>query len=136
MEDILKMGRVQIVVIILFAFFKAIRKGVLANNPSEFIQIFLLSFPNFCEGVIGVLTLTILGLLINRRLRFKNEIIYLLATVLATIYVVTQELKIHNLGGKNVYDPNDLIFSIIGLIVGYIIVCIINPRIQTNSSTN
>lgn len=134
MEDILKLARVQIIIIVFFVFFKGIRKRVLETNPTEIIQIFLLSFPNFCEGVIGVLTITMLGLLINKRLRINYGIIYLFATILAAAFVITQELKIHNLGGKNVYDPNDLVFSIIGLIVGYTIVYRIKPRIQTNSS--
>ena len=29
--------------------------------------------------------------------------------------MLTQELKFHNLGGNNVYDPWDLLFSVAGL---------------------
>lgn len=42
--------------------------------------------------------------------------IYNTAVSLASIYVITQEFKIHNLGGTNIYDPNDVIASIIGLV--------------------
>ena len=129
MRDILKMARVQIVVIVIFVFFKAIRKSVLENNPPGIIRKFLLSFPNFCEGIIGVLTLTMLGLYVNKRLKIRNGIIYLTATILAAVFVITQELKIHNLGGHNIYDPNDLIFSIVGLMTGYIIILQMKPRI-------
>ena len=52
----------------------------------------------------------------------KDSNIHILAVVLASIYVISQELKFHNLGGNNIYDPNDLIASIIGLIGTFIIV--------------
>lgn len=131
MNDIKTLGRIEIIIIAIFALFKIIRKSTLENTSSEAIRIFLLSFPNFCEGVIGVLTLTMIGLIISKYLNIGYSAIYLLATVTAAIYVITQELKFHNLGGKNVYDPNDLVFSIIGLLVGYTIVHKLQPRINT-----
>ena len=45
----------------------------------------------------------------------KDINIHILAVVIASIYVISQELKFHNLGGNNVYDSYDLIASILGL---------------------
>lgn len=52
-----------------------------------------------------------------------------MAVILAGIYVITQELKVHNLGGNNVFDPNDVVFSCIGLLIGYMIIIRIKPQI-------
>lgn len=135
MGDILKLARIQILFIVLFAFFKFIRPPVLKSNAFDWIKIALLSLPNFFEGVIGVLTLTAMLLYLNSRFltkkqQAKESLIYGIALILAGIYVITQEFKIHNLGGENVYDKNDVIFSIIGLTVGYLIIVIYKPRIN------
>ena len=133
MNDIRKIARVQIAMIVLFAFFKFIRPTVLESNAPHWIKTALLSLPNFFEAIIGVLVLTAIGLYLNRSVlgekrQLKNNSIYLLATLFCGIYVITQELKIHNLGGVNVYDKNDLIFSIIGLIIGYLIMLWMKPK--------
>ena len=138
MNDILKLARIQILIIILFAFFKFIRPPVLESKSYEWIKITLLSLPNFFEGILGVLILTGMGLYLNDRLRgslkrIKPDYIYIIALVFAAIYVITQEFKLHNLGGNNVYDVNDVIFSIIGLGVGYLIVLAKKPVIQETS---
>lgn len=80
-----------------------------------------------------MLTLTGLSLILNDKLNGNRDnlnLIYLLAVVLAGIYVITQELKIHNLGGDNITDTNDIIYSVIGLIIGYAIVLHKRPRIH------
>ncbi len=144
MRDISKLARIQIVFILLFAFFKFIRPTVLDSNAPEVFKIILLSLPNFFEGVIGTLVLTAIGLYLNARVltkQIKRQLIYIMATILAAIYVITQELKIHNLGGNNVFDINDIIFSIIGLGVGFTMIIIIKPKIdavvdQNNGSSN
>ena len=128
------MARIQIGVIILFVFFKMIRPTVMTNDGYELFKLFLLSFPNLCEGIIGVLTLTGIGIYLNTYLNIPKYFIYILAVVLATIYVTTQELKIHNLGGNNVYDPNDLIFSAVGLFIGTMIIFLLQPTIRINKS--
>ncbi|MTB51708.1 hypothetical protein [Lewinella sp. W8] len=133
MQDIQKLARIQIGVIIPFVLAKLIRPGVLANDGGELFKLFLLSFPNLCEGVIGVLTLTGLGLYLSKQFTLNRKLIYVIAIGLATIYVTTQELKIHNLGGNNVYDPNDLIFSVIGLFLGASIVFYLQPEIRPDS---
>ncbi len=132
MTDILKLARIQIVLIILFVFFKFIRPTVLNSNSSEWIKTVLLSLPNFFEAVIGTLILTAIGLYLNLRIlsrkrQIKRNVIYAMAPVLGGIYVITQELKIHNLGGDNIFDRNDIVFSIIGLVIGYLIVIYIKP---------
>lgn len=136
-KDIMKLARVELIIIPIFIFFKVIRPSVLKSSSPAFFKLVLLSLPNFFEAIIGTLTLTGIGLLINDRLRERHQIrpklIYLLAVVLAGIYVSTQELKIHNLGGNNVFDRNDLLFSFIGLIIGYWIVLRIKPIINIDS---
>ena len=132
MGDILKLARIQIVLIVLFIFFKLIRPFVLNSTSFEWVKITFLSLPNFFEAVIGILILTGLGLYLNQRFlskkrRIKNSLIYMVASFIAGIYVITQELKIHNLGGKNVFDWYDILFSIIGLIVGYLIAIFLKP---------
>ena len=132
MEDILKMARIQIVIIILFVFFKWIRPSVVAKESNELLKIFLWSFPNFCEGITGVLTLTGIGIYLSRNHKIQKKLIYAIAIFITTIYVTTQELKIHNLGGHNTYDPNDLIFSAIGILAGSLIVFRLTPKIKSD----
>ncbi|WP_299247535.1 hypothetical protein [uncultured Aquimarina sp.] len=134
MTDILKLARIQFLLIILFVIFKFIRPAVLNSDSPEWIKITLLSLPNFFEAVIGTLILTGIGLYLNLRIlskkrQIKRNLIYAVASILAGIYVITQELKLHNLGGNNIYDSNDLIFSVIGLIIGYLIIIAIKPKI-------
>ena len=129
------MLRVQLFLVICFILNKFwIRPFVLENDFSEVIRIFVLSFPNFCEGVMGSLVLAYIGLNLRHRMptivgRITEKQIYLLAVVLAAIYVILQEFKIHNLGGRNTYDPYDVLFSIIGLIIAYILLLRIKPTI-------
>ena len=131
MRDILKIARIQIIVILVFAFFKFIRSSVLKTDVPEIFKIFLLSFPNFCEAIVGVLTLTAIGLVLNQKLRtgkrFNEKSIYAMAVFFTAVYVISQELKFHNLGGNNVYDPMDVIFSVIGLFAGFLIITFIKP---------
>lgn len=133
-EDIRKLAGIELIIIVVFIFFKAIRSSVLATDAPAFFKLFLLSFPNFCEAIVGILTLTMLGLYLSRGRGIKTNLIYIAATILAAIYVITQEFKIHNLGGKNIYDPNDVIFSLVGLAVGFILVYRIKPTLKSNST--
>ena len=104
-----------------------LRPWVLENETSEFFQIIVLSIPNLIEAIIGTLLLT--GIILQLKYRFnkkmgymKDEYIYLLAVSLASIYSVSQEFKFHNLGGNNVYDPYDVIASLIGLGMTYALI--------------
>lgn len=140
MADIMKLARVELIIIPIFIFLKFIRPSVLASKSPEFFKIALLSLPNFFEAIIGTLTLTGIGLIVNDKLNRKYQIgsrlIYILAVILTGIYVSTQELKIHNLGGNNVFDVNDLIFSFIGLIIGFWVVLRIKPKIIDSTENN
>jgi len=71
------------------------------------------------------LILTGVGVYLNKYIKTKYSFIYIIAIILASIYVITQELKIQNLGGNNIYDFNDIIFSIIEIITGAMIVFVI-----------
>ncbi len=101
-----------------------LRPWVLKNETPEFFQIIVLSIPNLIEAIVGTLLLT--GILLQLKHRFnkkmghiKNEYLYLVAVGLASIYSVSQEFKFHNFGGNNVYDPYDVIASLIGLGMTY-----------------
>ena len=104
-----------------------IRPWAIANELPAFFIILFNSLPNFTEAVIGTIVLTELAL--QARKRFPNRfekmtdtIIYLIAAAFAAIYVITQELKIHNLGGRNVYDPYDVLASIVGILFTYMMI--------------
>lgn len=101
-----------------------IRPWLIEHNFSELLLLLAYSFPNFLEAICG--TLNIAGLLYLLRWRLRNTLdwlndlsLYTTATILAAIFVITQEMKFHNLGGRNVYDPNDVIASIIGLLFSW-----------------
>lgn len=98
-----------------------IRPWILENDMPPFFDIVVLSLPNFIEAVMG--SLVVVGILLNLKFRYpKNfetwseKAIYVIAISLAGIYVVLQEFKIHNLGGQNIYDPWDVIASVLGLV--------------------
>lgn len=83
-------------------------------------DIFVLSFPNLIEAIIGM-TNTLGLLLLGRHYEipvFRGRRFYTLlawATAVASLYVVSQELGFHNLGGNNVTDPFDVIASVAGV---------------------
>lgn len=114
------MARVQILVLLVFIPAKAFRPRILAADAPKFVDIFFLSFPNFCEGIVGVVTLTALGSILRERWlpKLRTRTIYFGAVSLAAVYVFTQELRIHNLGGNNIYDPYDMVASLAGLLFG------------------
>ena len=102
-----------------------LRPFVLENDYPYIFQIVVLSLPNFSETVMGMIIVT--GILLQLRQLFgdksnpfKNTYVYLTTLILVSIYVISQELKLHNIGGNNVYDPFDLTASVIGLILTYI----------------
>ncbi len=98
-----------------------IRPWILKQELPEVLQVITYSIPNLIEAIIGTLILT--GILLQGRQYFREKLgsirdisIHLLAVSLTAIYVLSQELKWHNIGGNNVYDPYDIMASIIGLI--------------------
>lgn len=115
--------RLYLAVVVVFLINKfALRPFVLAHDFPVWAQVFVLSVPNTCEAVIGTLNLAGILLAAKRYLpprlaSVSDAALGVLATGLAAGYVLPQELKLHNLGGRNVYDPFDLIASIVGLVV-------------------
>lgn len=136
--SIQKLIRIQFATLILFVINKLwLRPFVLAQNLADplktLLETFVFSFPNLCEAIVGTLLLTFFGLSIKQRRGWTNvseAAIYLAATVIAGVYVILQELKIHNLGGVNVYDPYDLLYSVIGLLVGYGVLVVVKPAVE------
>lgn len=117
---ILRLYALLFVVFVLNKFW--IRPWILENNMPQLFDIIVLSLPNFIEAVMG--TISIAGILLYIQFRYpKNfgawneKTIYFIAIFLTGIYVVLQEFKIHNLGGRNTYDPWDVVASVLGLMV-------------------
>lgn len=131
-QNIRKLIRIQFVVILLFMLLKASRKSIINSFDNEYLTIFLYSFPNFAEAVVG--TFVVCGIILYSKTKVKffsrlpSKVTYLIATLLAAIYVILQEMKIHNLGGENIYDPYDIAFSLIGLFTAYLILLLIKPE--------
>ena len=97
-----------------------IRPWVLEHDYNSIIKIITLSIPNTIEAILGTLLVT--GILIQLKIfitgkhpPLRDTALYVFAVGISAIYVITQELKWHNLGGRNVYDFYDLIGSIVGL---------------------
>ena len=104
-------------------------KFVLRTQITEpgVIKTFLWSYPNLCEAVIGSLLVGNLILMLNRRfaqVSLTSIKLALLSVSVAGVYVILQEFKVHNLGGANTYDPNDVLFSIIGLLISFIYIAV------------
>jgi len=131
-QNIRKLIRIQFVVIFLFMVLKASRKSIINSFDNEYLTIFLYSFPNFAEAIVG--TFVVCGIMLYSKTKVKflfhlpSNATYLVATLFAAVYVILQEMKIHNLGGENIYDPYDIAFSIIGLFTAYLILLFIKPE--------
>lgn len=100
----------------------AVRPWILTTHYSRAVFSIAYSLPNFIEAIMGAILIT--AVLFVCRQRFANRLskltdltLYLTATMLTATYVLSQEFKLHNIGGNNVYDPNDVIASILGLVV-------------------
>ncbi|MEP3479228.1 MAG: hypothetical protein ABJZ55_08280 [Fuerstiella sp.] len=141
MNDIRGNLRIMLGVIMIYLFNKfALRPHVLNNQLSGLIKTIAFSLPNFCEAVCGTILLTNIALVANTRLlspqhRFGLSTIYFTTTSSAAVYVILQELKIHNLGGRNVYDVHDLEFSVIGLTLTLCYLLIKQPRYTEEMNT-
>tara|TARA_R110000868_G_scaffold304437_7_gene565042 strand:+ start:12473 stop:12973 length:501 start_codon:yes stop_codon:yes gene_type:complete len=113
-----------LVVFLTFPIIKGIlRPWAISTIPDSFFTTALFSYPNFAEAVLGLSSVsTILFVFRNwcrerfDRNLFQDEFLYLISGFLSAVFVITQELKIHDLGGENIYDINDIYASCIGLI--------------------
>lgn len=97
-----------------------LRPWVRQNDFAEAFTIILGSIPNFLEPLVGVPAVT--GILFMTRhsgakwfATLSDKSIYFLSIFLASIYVITQEFRVHSIGGNNIYDPNDVVASVLGL---------------------
>jgi len=105
----------------LFVFNKfLVRPWVLGAGLPAFFDVLVNSLPNLSEAIVGTLLLTGIGLRLRARSSGRlgdlpDSVVYRLAILVSGVYVLSQELKLHNLGGNNIYDPWDLLFSVIGL---------------------
>lgn len=104
-----------------------LRSWILKNDLPGIFQVLTYAIPNLIEAIIGTLLLT--GILLQTRQFFnqkagyvKDVHIHVIAVSIAAVYVIAQELKFHNLGGNNVYDPYDLIASVVGLLGTFFII--------------
>ncbi len=97
------------------------RPWVIETGQSGFFLAIAYSLPNFIEAIMGTILIT--GILSYLRLKLPNHLsdlsdttLFFTATILTATYVLTQEFKLHNVGGNNSYDFNDVLASIAGLI--------------------
>ncbi|MDW3192304.1 MAG: hypothetical protein R8G66_08065 [Cytophagales bacterium] len=98
------------------------RPWIMEDEIQGFVATISYSVPNFIEAVMGTFIVT--GFLTYYGWTwFRNmTVLQLIGVVLAGVYVITQELKIHNIGGNNVYDLNDLFASIFGLVFSFLLI--------------
>jgi hypothetical protein len=130
MTDIRANNRILLAFVAAFILNKVVlRPYVISNDITGLIETFAFSFPNLCEAVVGTLMLTNIALVLNSHFlansqRFKERTIYFTVTTFSAVYVILQEFKVHNIGGRNVYDSNDVVFSVVGLglVIGYLLI--------------
>ena len=100
----------------------AVRSWVLGSDLPEFFNVFVLAVPNTLEAIVGMVMvggiLTAVKLRASPRLdALSPAVLTMMAAILTGTYVLTQEFKIHDLGGRNVYDPYDVLASVVGLVL-------------------
>ena len=105
-----------------------LRPWILANDAPQFLKVIAWSIPNLIEAVMGSILLTgALFYLQNKLVSLQKQLvdvsIYLIAVSFANTYVLTQEIKWHHLGGRNVYDPNDFMASVLGILFIFGVLC-------------
>ncbi len=124
---------IQLLTLAVFFLFKLSRDQLLAVASNSIVTTILYSFPNFAEAIIGSMTVAMALLMANERFLNRGlspHLIYALSILSAGAYVLSQELKIHNLGGNNIFDPMDVLFSICGLICSLVLLLFLRPRIE------
>ena len=124
-------SHIRIIYLICFFLFilnKAyVRKLVFQGKLHAVLETISYSIPNFFEAVMGTsMVVAILLIAKSKSVKFLRDMSHwnlkIIGIAFSTIFVITQELKIHNFGGRNVYDFNDLIASVIGLLfIAYVI---------------
>lgn len=99
-----------------------VRPLTLHSALPRWVEVVVYSSPNLMEAIVGMTVIAVLLLLARRRYpRFRawtSELtVYALTAGLAGTFVLTQEFKLHDLGGRNVYDPWDAVASAVGVVV-------------------
>lgn len=98
----------------------AVRPWVLHNVDEGLATVMVNSLPNLVEAIIGTIDIAIVIFLVVRantwlRRRIGYMTMYVAATTIAGFFVISSELNWIRIRGPNVYDPNDIIASVIGL---------------------
>jgi len=126
--------RIQLVIIASYFVVKfLIRPIIIENENTGLIKTFVFSYPNFCEAIAGSIVIAFILLVINGKFwknefRHKEKYIPFISILISGSYVLLQEFKIHNIGGRNVYDLYDVIFSVLGLIIAFCLLLYIKPK--------
>ena len=101
-----------------------VRPWVLENAVNGPVTVVVNSLPNLVEAIVG--TITIAGFLLDIRQRVAgprfysdSTTVYAVATVIAGLFVILSEVNWIRFRGPNVYDPNDLVASVLGLFLIY-----------------
>lgn len=128
--------RIQLGVIITYFIVKFwLRPFVLENEYGGSLKILVLSYPNYCEAIVGSIMIVFLLLLGNSKVKkdkflLPEKYMPFFAVLIAGTYVILQEFKVHNLGGNNVYDIYDVGFSVVGLVTILCLLLYIQPKIS------
>ena len=98
-----------------------VRPRLLSLVAPAWVETLSYSIPNFFEAVMGM-TIVAAGLTtmrdnVERLESVGDRTVYAFAAVLSGVYVITQELGFHSLGGNNVVDSKDVGASIAGLVL-------------------
>lgn len=99
-----------------------IRPWVLAQDLPQIFDTVVFSLPNAAEAVIGLGVCTAILHLARHQLRPRlDHLPHLWLDITALLftgtYVLTQEFKLHHLGGRNTFDPYDAVASVLGLLI-------------------
>ncbi len=98
-----------------------VRPWVLDNVDGGPATALVNSLPNLIEAIIGTIDVALILWVIVRnvawlRRHVRHTTIYVTATAIAGLFVISTELNWILFRGPNVYDPNDIVASILGLI--------------------
>jgi hypothetical protein len=99
-----------------------IRPWVVAEGEVGALLVVVNSIPNLLEGIVGTMLLAGIGLSIRVMSRPNDLVIdskrfYHVVSLIAGAYVITQETNWFNVTRPNVYDPYDLVASLLGLVI-------------------
>jgi len=99
-----------------------VRPWVLNNMDGGPATVLVNSLPNLVEAIVGTIDVAIILLVIVRgnawfRRHIGHTTIYVAATAIAGLFVISCELNWIQFRGPNVYDPNDIVASIFGLLI-------------------